>query len=128
MTPLLRKRVASGKLPKRDKGAVAGDQEVEQSSESEFDPTATTRGVVTQNHAPGRSTEDDQFMNTGAPTRGRASHERRIQCLFMSRRENLSVPLLSCSAQKAGGLPSMANPTRRMRRARVFHAPAHDFG
>lgn len=83
MTPLLRKRVASGKLPKRDKGAVAGDQEVEQSSESEFDPTATTRGVVTQNHAPGRSTEDDQFMNTGAPTRGRASHERRIQCPFI---------------------------------------------
>jgi len=38
-------------------------------------------------------------------------------------REKLSALLLSCIAPKAGGLPSLANPARRMRRARVFHAP-----
>jgi hypothetical protein len=29
-------------------------------------------------------------------------------------------------AQKAGGLPSLANPARRMRRVPVFYAPSHD--
>src|SRR6202050_2807392 len=41
-------------------------------------------------------------------------------------REKLSALLRSCNAQKAGGMPSMANPARRMRRALRFHAPSGD--
>jgi hypothetical protein len=42
-------------------------------------------------------------------------------------RAKLSGLSLSRFAQKAGDLPSLANPARRIRLARVFHAPAHKF-
>jgi hypothetical protein len=77
------------------------------------------------------------------------SHARRHAARPWTLREKLSALLRSCSAQKAGGLPlpctlllraspvrtsvsarstqrvsPMANSARRMRRARVFHAPS----
>jgi hypothetical protein len=40
-------------------------------------------------------------------------------------REKLSALSLSCFARKAGDLPSLANPARRMRLAHGLHAPSY---